>query len=143
MKNLEQAKLLLFNENYTFVAVNYDKVLTSKERGVKPLLNIIDNGKNLQDFAVADKVVGKAAAFLYIKLQVKNLYVSVCSLPAKELLLKSGVNLICDTIVDRIISRDKLGLCPMEQACIDVDDVDFAEVKIRETLKNLNNKNNK
>lgn len=39
-------------------------IYISTERGVKPLIDRIDDGTDLQGFSAADKVVGKAAAFL-------------------------------------------------------------------------------
>ena len=80
MNNLEKATELLKDGGYTFVAVSPDEVITSTERGVKPLLEILDSGKNLYKFSVADKVVGKAAAFLYVLLEPSEICTDVIRL---------------------------------------------------------------
>ena len=63
--DLLKAKKMLHEGGYTCVLCKSDKVYTSNERGVKPLLNWLDSNINLNDFCAADKVIGKAAAFLY------------------------------------------------------------------------------
>ena len=72
--NLEKAKNLLSEGVYTFAAVNGKHVLTSSERGVKPLLLLLDAGESLNGFSAADKVIGKAAAFLYTLLGAEKIY---------------------------------------------------------------------
>ena len=57
---------LLKVEGYTCVFVRGKEVITSHKRGVKPLLELLDEGVSLEDFFGADKVIGKAAALLYI-----------------------------------------------------------------------------
>ena len=63
-----KAKKLLEKNGYTCVLIKDEKEIFSFERGVKPLLNFIDKGEDFYGFFVADKVVGKAAAFLYVLL---------------------------------------------------------------------------
>ena len=57
--------LLIANRDATLVAVRGDEIHVCHERGVKPLLKMIKEGRSLRGFAVADKVVGKAPALLY------------------------------------------------------------------------------
>ena len=54
-------------------------------------MNLIDSKKDYKGYSAADKIVGRAAAFLYTILQVKNLYGETMSKGAIEILKKSGI----------------------------------------------------
>ncbi|MBO5006382.1 MAG: DUF1893 domain-containing protein, partial [Clostridia bacterium] len=86
----------------------------------------------------ADKVVGKAAAFLYLFLGVKNLHALVISEHALSLLLGNGVAVSYDTLVPMIRNRTDTGFCPMEQATMNCSSPEEALAAIKETLKKLN-----
>lgn len=61
MHDLHFARTLLEKENYTCVICRGEDVLTDRRRGVKPLMELLESGKDLHGFSAADKVVGKAA----------------------------------------------------------------------------------
>ena len=82
MKNdLDKARSLLGTGAYTCVFCRADRVYTATERGVKPLLSWLDDGTDLTGFSAADRVVGRATAFLYCLLGVKEVYAKVMSRP--------------------------------------------------------------
>ena len=89
--NLTRAIEQLNSGVCTCVLCKEDIVCTSTERGVKPLLNWLDRGVDLHGFSAADKVVGKAAAFLYVLLGVKEVYAPVMSESAIYTLAGNGV----------------------------------------------------
>ena len=120
--NLEQAKFLLETGGYTCVFYKADQAITCTQRGVKPLLEMIDAGKDLRGYSVADKVVGKAAALLYAYMQVREVYAPVMSKGAERALLRHGITVLYDACVERIQNRRGDGLCPMESAVWDIDD---------------------
>ncbi len=120
--NLEQAKYLLETGGYTCVFYKADQVVTCTQRGVKPLLELLEAGENLRGWSVADKVVGKAAALLYAYMQVREVYAPVMSKGAERTLLRHGIAVQYDALVDRIQNRRGDGLCPMESAVWDVDE---------------------
>ena len=68
---MEQAKAILENGGYTCVLRQGDALLTSRLRGVAPLLGWLDAGTVAPGFAAADKVVGRATAYLYCLLGAK------------------------------------------------------------------------
>ncbi|MDE6540204.1 MAG: DUF1893 domain-containing protein, partial [Ruminococcus sp.] len=102
MNNLEKAVELLKNGNYTLVAVSDNEEITSIQRGVKPLLEILDSRKNLHEFSVADKVIGKAAAFLYVLLDVREIYTDVISKSALDVLKNNEINIEYKTLAEAI-----------------------------------------
>ena len=110
---------------------------SSTKRGVAPLLAWLDSGKNYHDFSAADKVVGKAAAYLYVLLGVKELYANVVSEAAEEVLSKHEIPLFYAEKVPAIRNRTNTGFCPMEQAVWHIDDPLLAKRAIIEKLDQL------
>lgn len=120
--NLEQAKFLLEQGGYTCVFYKAETARTFTQRGIKPLLELIDAEENMRGWSVADKVVGKAAAMLYVLLGVREVYAQVMSRGAERTLLRHGIAVLYTTCTERIQNRKGDGLCPMEEAVWDVED---------------------
>ena len=131
------AKAILERENCTCVIFGEGSVYKSDRRGVAPLLELLDNGTRVTGFSAADRVVGKATAFLYCLLGVKTVYAKVMSKPAAEVLTKMGIAHSWDTLVEGIQNRQKNGPCPMEHATRDCQTPQQALTAIRQTLENL------
>ena len=110
---------------------------SSTECGVKPLLDFIENGPDLTGFSAADKVVGKAAALLYVLLGVKEVYAPVMSETALYTLAHNGILPMCDRSVKSIRNRSGTGACPMEETVAEIDEPRQALVAIQNKLKNL------
>ena len=134
MTDIKKAKQILLSGEYTCVLRKGDIVYTSTLRGVKPLVQFIESGNSFFDFVAADKVVGKATAFLYIILGVKSIYASVISAPALDLLQKNKIEISYGTLVDYIINREGTGICPFEEAVLDVEDTKTAYIVIQNKI---------
>ena len=93
MKNrdLERAMELFTSGDYTCDLCKGEVTLTSTERGVKPLLQWLDRENSVKGFSAVDKVVGRAAAFLYVLLEVKEIYAGVMSEGAADVFSKYGI----------------------------------------------------
>ena len=141
-KKLDELVEKLKNESLTLVIEHDGEVHTSIERGVKPLLLLIDSFGTLRGAVAADKVVGKAAAFLYLKLEVSEIYADVISAHALALLRENGVKVSFGTETLAIRNRRGDGFCPMETAVMDISEVDAALTAIRQTLARLNSGKN-
>lgn len=137
MTDLERAKALLTKGSYTVVLCRDDVTHTDTRRGVAPLLNLLDRGEDVRGFAAADRVVGKGAAFLYLRLGVAAVYALVMSEPAYALLTQNGVAATCGTLVPAIRNRAGDGTCPMEQVSLPHTDPVAAEAAIRQRLAEL------
>lgn len=137
--DLKKAKELLNGGDYTCVLCNDDTVYTSTKRGVKPLLDWLDQKTDLQGFCAADKVVGKATAFLYVLSGVTEVYAQVMSESANDILSQNGIVSVCDKAVKAIRNRSNTGFCPMETAVRDVDNPNEALIVIKNTLVQLQN----
>ena len=137
--NLAKAKEIMIREEYTLVIVK-NEVRTFRERGVKPLLSLFDSSIDLSLASASDKVVGKAAAMLYVKLGIKELYASVLSKPALEVLTKNGISAEYGELVEAIRNRSGDGFCPMESAVINITDIDEAILAVKAKMAELSGK---
>lgn len=135
--DLTKAMHVLQDGEYTCVLCRDDIVYSCSERGVKPLLDFIDSGTDLKDFSAADKVVGNAAAFLYVILGVKEVYAKVISESAADTLERHDVKVQYDKLAEYIVNRTGTGRCPMEKAVADISKPNDALTAIRKRLEEL------
>ena len=135
--DLENAKKLLTSEDFTCVLWKNDRFYTATERGVKPLLNWLDSGLKPEGFSAADRVVGRATAFLYCLLGVRAVYARVMSRPAREVLEVHGIAVETDNLVDGIINRKGTGPCPFEAAVMGSMDAEEALTAIRRKMQQM------
>lgn len=139
-EDLRLARHILVEENCTCVLCKDTVVHKSIRRGVAPLMIWLEEGTDLRDFSAADKVVGKATAFLYCLLGVRAVYAQVISDAAVGVLESRGIPFFFDRQVPAIQNRTGDGLCPMEQATREITDPADAPAAIRQALARLTNK---
>ena len=131
------AKQDLEEMGYTCVLRKGEETCFSYEHGVKPLLQWIGEGKDFSGYGAADQVIGKAAALLYIKLGVRDLYTQVISEPAQSVFEEHGVSFTCEEKVPFIVNRKKDGMCPMEQTVLAISDPAEAVEALRNKVKSM------
>lgn len=131
--DLERAKEIFGFGKYTCVLCKGEEILTSTECGVKPLLQWLDGEISVKGFSAVDKVVGKAAAFLYVLLEVKEVYASVMSEGASDVLSKYGICSGYNVSAKEIINCK--GICPMEQAVNGIDIPEQALEAVEEKVR--------
>lgn len=135
---LQKACSLLQEGGYTCVLCGEEgNTLFSTQRGVKPLLDWLDEGRDLTAYSAADKVVGAAAAFLYVLLKVKEVYAPVMSQAALKVFADHGIAASCDQAVELIVNRTGNGSCPMEAAVKGLTNPEEALAAIRQRLREL------
>lgn len=137
MSDLSRAKELVRGGACTCALVCGEKTVISQKRGVLPLLELYDSGEDYSAFSAADKVVGRAAAFMYVLLGVSELHAFIISEPALSVLREGGVRVSFSSRVEAIRNRTNTGLCPMETATRDIDNAEEALMAIRCTLEAL------
>lgn len=135
--DLTAARKLLEAGGCTCVLCRGDAIYTATERGVKPLVRWLSEGLDPKDFSAADRVVGRATAFLYRLLRVKEVYAQVMSRAAAEVLEAGGICHSCGRLVDHIINRQGTGICPFEAAVLDIDEPEAALSAIREKMAQM------
>ena len=137
---LPLAQAQLREGHYTCVLTDGHTVLIATDRGIKPLRNWLQSERKFQDFVAADRVVGKAAAFLYVLMGVRAVYAEIVSAPAAAVLRRDGMDLSYGTRVDAIRNRTGDGFCPMESAVWSIDSPEEALTAIEKTYQTLTKK---
>lgn len=135
--DMKKAIALMEEGEHTCVVCRGEQILTTRVRGVKPLLNWLDAGVSLAGFCAADKVVGRAAAFLYCLLQVDQVYARVMSRPAAEVLEDHGISVFAEKMTQGIINRSGTGPCPFEAAVMDITGEEEALLAIRRKMADM------
>lgn len=116
---MEDLIKLLYSGHHSLVVAK-EEVRTFDGRGISDLYALLTNEPGfLQGASVADKVVGKGAAALMVLGGVQEVYAGVISMPALDLLHKSGIAVRFGQEVPNIINRAGDGICPVEQLCRD------------------------
>ncbi len=124
---LSRAKATRRENDYTFVLKNGDTTKTSTERGIKPIVDLLRDDKDVFCGAsISDKVIGKAAALLLCYGKIKEIHAIVLSRPSLEVFKNAGVRVHYNKLVDNIINRDGTDICPMEKKALNVDSPDEA-----------------
>ena len=137
MMDGKELALSLLQEGNTCALVGEGKTLCSTKRGVAPLLAWLEESQNCQGMLAADKVVGRAAAFLYVLLGVKEVHALVISESAEEVFLRFGVPYSFKQKVPAIRNRAGDGFCPMEQAVLGIEEPTEALLAIKKRLSEL------
>ena len=121
MSDIERAKELLTG-SATCVLVKNEAVYISGKSGIAPMLDYLGAGVPLTGFSAADRIVGKAAAMLFVRAGVTEVYGEVMSRGGADYLKEHGVARSWGTLTDVIINRTGTGMCPMEQTVRSIDD---------------------
>ena len=136
---MESLKQELLSRELTCLVIWETGRFESQKRGVSPLLELLQTQGSCKGGKAADKVVGRATAFLYKLLQIKTLHAGVISQGALEVLQQSSITVTYDTLVPGIRNRTDTGPCPMEAATANCETPEEALNAIRATLDKLAN----
>lgn len=121
------ALLRLKNEQLSCLALIGTHEYTSTLKGIAPLLKPLrENPDFFKDAIVYDKVIGKSAAFLLIKGQIKSLHALIISQHALTLLNQHHIDVTYEKLVPYIINNTNTGMCPMEESVLEIDDPELA-----------------
>ncbi len=133
----DKALSVLQNSDASFVYVSGKETLTSESKGIRRLLLLVEEKKDLSEGFVADRIVGKAAALLMVLQGARQVYADTLSEPAYAVFEKYGVKFLFRRLVPVIINRAGDGICPMEKAVLDTDDPKEAYETLAETVKRM------
>ena len=136
--DLITARERLLTGEFTCVIRKDGREHTTRERGVKPLVRWLAEGTDLRGYSAADRVVGKATAYLYCLLGVHAVYAHVMSEAAARVLAENGIVPSYGKLVENIINRQGTGICPFEAAVWDIDTPEEALTAIRAKMREMN-----
>ncbi|MBQ9979536.1 MAG: DUF1893 domain-containing protein [Oscillospiraceae bacterium] len=139
MKDLVKAKTTLAEGGYTCVLCRGDAVYTSRDRGVAPLIGWYESGAVESGFSAADKVVGNAAAYLYVLMGAVRVHALTISESALKTLTENSIETSWENLVPAIKNRAGDGFCPMETAVRNAESPRHALELVKETLARLKN----
>jgi hypothetical protein len=123
----------------TCIVMKNNKIVYEADgRGVAPLMELYDNDRaKISGAAVADKIIGKAAAMLLVAGEVSAVYGEIMSRAALEYLEERGVDCRYGRCVDIISNRTGNGICPIEKCVLNTDDPHEGVGIIKETIAEL------
>ena len=131
-EKLNKAKQALISSGCGLAVLKGEDILTFNEPGVKTLMKLQDGA--LKGAYIADKIIGKAAAYLLVRSGTVQVYAEIISEPALNVF--EQYSMICDygEVVPNIINRSQTGICPMEFAVLNAQNADEAyEILLRKT----------
>ena len=138
MTDLELAKNNL--SGHTICLAKEGKILTSELRGISPMMIFLAEGVDLHGFSVADLIVGKATAMLFVKAGIKEVFAKTLSESGKKVLEDHGIPFEAEILTEKIINRLGTDICPMEKVLASIDDIEEGYVKLKETLARMQKK---
>lgn len=120
MKDIDIAKASL--EGHSIALCRDGKLLISDKRGIAPMVDFISDGEDLRGFSAADLIVGRAAAMLFVRAGIKEVYARTLSVGGKEYLEAHGIRVTFSELTEQIKNRAGTGICPMEEAVTGISD---------------------
>jgi type III secretion system FlhB-like substrate exporter len=120
MNDLEIAKKILKENDLTLVFVKDGKIIfEGKFKGMRELILVVDKFESqLKNSSVADSVVGKAAASLFILSKVNSVFAGKISEAAIDFLKEKNIPFEYDEMVEKILNKDGTDTCPFEKIAL-------------------------
>jgi len=117
MRDLDKAKNTLKTSNLSLVIVKNGHIIyETNTPGIRGLLTAVDEaGRDIVGSAVADKIVGEAAAQVCAYGHVREVYAVTMSQCGKDVLDENGIRYEYEDLVPHILNMKKTDLCPFEK----------------------------
>lgn len=133
MQDLERAMLRLKKKNLSLVIVKNGRIVFETEsHGIKGFLEAIELlGKELAGCAVADRVVGRAVAFLCVYFQVFAVFAVIISIEGVRALEDNDVFYQFEKCVPNILNQKRNDICPFENLALTFTTPEEAYRKLR------------
>ncbi len=137
MKDIERAKGLFASGAYTCVLAKGEETLVSGRGGIAPMMGWLQEGRQIEGFSCADKIVGKAAALLFVLGGIREVYATVMSESAAEVLSHHQIAFSYHGLTKTIVNRTGTGQCPMEETVAGIDNPQQAYLALQNKLRAL------
>lgn len=119
----EASALLSEGVNLAFLFED-GRLFCSDGKGISDLLSVSKTENSLRGAIAADKIVGRAAALLYVRCKPKFLYAETLSEGGKRILERADICFSHRTLTPSIMNRKGTDICPMDDAVKDISDTD-------------------
>jgi hypothetical protein len=144
-QDLELAKLNLIEKDLNLVIVNKGKIIfETNKSGISGFLQAIEKlDKNLVGSAVADKIVGVAAAMLCVYSGVTSVFAQIISLEGIRALEDNNIKYLFEKKVSNILNLNKNDVCPFEKLAIAIGNTGDAYVQLKSLVRQMMSKSMK
>lgn len=142
MNKLEKAVNILNQKEYSFVLYkNEADIKCDIGIGLKPIMAVLrEDRRGFEQAVIADKVIGKAAALMAVLGGAQAVHGALMSKTAIRVFETFKIPYTNEVVVPIIENRTQTGMCPLEQAVQDIEDLEEAynaiEATIAELMKN-------
>jgi hypothetical protein len=138
MQDLYLAKNILKQHNFSLVIVKKEKpILKSISSGIIGLLQAIEIlDKDLEGSAIADKVIGRAAALLLSYSRIKAAYAITLSVEGLKMLKEHNIFVEYDNLVPIILDSKRKAICPFEKISLTIKSPEQALKYLKEFAEN-------
>lgn len=114
MNNIDKAKEIFAQSECSFVLVNNDNIITNNDKGLKPIVDLIDSGEDYSEYAICDKITGRAAAFLYVLLGIENVHAKKMAKLAIQILDRAEIEYSYDELIETVLDENMDEIDPVE-----------------------------
>ena len=135
MTDIELAKTNL--DGHSICLCRDGEIIIDDGRGISPMMRFLAEGKDLTGYSVADVIVGKAAAMLFVKAGIVCVHGKTMSESGKAYLDTHGIPCTYDILTEKIINRQGTDICPMEKAVMNIDDTEKGYEALRIRLESI------
>jgi len=137
--DLKLAKQRLYQKNNSLVITKGGRVLfETQAHGISGLLDAIKElGSSMRGSSVADRIVGRAAALLFVYSGVTAVFAVTASGGGIKVLKDHNISHEFETQVPRILNSEKVDVCPFEKLAAKFSDPKkaYEELRARCVLK--------
>ncbi|MBR5371552.1 MAG: DUF1893 domain-containing protein [Oscillospiraceae bacterium] len=110
---------------------------TDDGRGISPMMRLIAEEKDLAGYSAADVIVGKAAAMLFVKAGIVCVFGKTVSRSGLDYLTEHSIPCTYETLTASIINRQGTGICPMEDAVLEISDCEAGYTALKRRMEEL------
>jgi hypothetical protein len=122
--DLEIAKKRLTENRVSLSIVKEGKIFfESRSHGLKDLFGAVNKlGTSLRNASIADQIVGKAAAFLFVYSRANSVFAVTISEKGLKLLEQNHVSAEFRSIVPNVLNKERTDVCPFEKMALNCRD---------------------
>lgn len=134
--DLRLAKCKLNESNLSLVIVKKGKIVfETGAHGIGGFLLAIERlGKKIVGSAVADRIVGRAAALLCAYSEVASVFAVTTSEDGIQILRENAVPYEYENVVSNILSYDRTDICPFEKLTADLKNPKEAYARLTQEI---------
>jgi len=134
--DIRLAKRRLHENNLNLVIVKRERIVfETGAHGIGGFLLAVEKlGKKMVGSAVADRIVGRAAALLCAYGEVASVFAVTISEDGMQILRENAIPCEYENVVSNILSYDRTDICPFEKLAADLRNPKEAYAKLKQEI---------